>query len=349
MHQSLSQQRWTRRHALWLLTGAIAGGGLHACTQASSQSGGIKPENLVQATLGVPTWIGLTPMLVALEKQFFQKRGLDLRLRTFSTMADAFPAFSTGQIEAAAPVTAEAVLLASQGADFRIVLVEDTSAGADAVLARNSITDIADFKGKRIAVQKGGVGHYFVMQVLAEAGLSEKDVTIVDATLETTAAAYEAGNVDIAYLYSPYLEKAAAAQPDGRIIYDSSKMPTAIADVYAFNSEFIKTNPEAVQAFVDGVLEGLDLVKNKPNEVLPIAAKQIDLSSEDLKKQLNGIRLIDLQTNLEMLANPQSDVYLPKRLNTIAKFLKDQGQIATLPDLSNLIDPQFIQAARRNT
>lgn len=341
---SFSSPRWTRRHALWLIAGAASGIGLHGCVQSPSTVSKTPSSNLVQATLAVTTWIGNTPLYVAQEKGYFQEKGLGLTVRTFNTVAESFPAFSTGQIQAVAPVTSEGVSLASQGIDYRIVLVEDTSAGADAVLARNSITDIADFKGKRIAVQKGGVGHFFVLQILAEAGLSEKDVTLLDTTPDAAAAAFEAGNIEIAYVYSPYLEKALENQKDGRVIYDSSKMPTAIADVYAFSTDFIESNPDAVQAFVSGVLKGLDFLKSNPNDALALAAKNLNTDPQSLATQLKGVRLPDLQTNLEMLGNPKSDLYLLKPLTELAKFLKDQNQIAVLPDLSKVLDPRFVKA-----
>lgn len=344
----VSSHRWNRRQALWLMAGALGGVGLHGCVQPSSSNSNTPTADLTPATMAVTTWIGNTPMYVAHEKQFFRQEGLNLTIRKFNTVAESFPAFSIGQIEGIAPVTSEAVTLAAEGVDYRIVLVEDTSNGADAILARNSIGEIADFKGKRIAVQKGGVGHFFVLQVLAEAGLKESDVRLVDTTPEAAAAAYEAGNVEITYSYPPYLDKALANQQDGRIIYDSSRMPTAIADVYAFNNDFIEANPEAVQAFVNGIMKGLDFLKTNESEALKLAASPLETQPNDLKVQLQGISLPDLQTNLDMLANPQSDLYLLKSLNALAKFLQETGQIDTLPDLSNFIEPRFVQALSRN-
>lgn len=350
MNRFSPRQRWTRRQALWLLAGAAGSVGLHGCTQAAKTStGGTQAADLVPATVAVTNWIGNTPIYIASGKQFFQKEGLDLTIRTFVSTAESFPLFSAGQIEGVVPVTAEAVSLAAQGTDYKIVLVTDLSSGGDAILARNSISDIQDLKGKRIALQKGGVGHFFVLQVLAEAGMSEKDVTIVDTTVEAAVSAYKAGNVEIVYSHSPYLEDGLASQKDGRIIYDSSKMPTAIADVYAFNTDFIKSNPAAVQAFVNGVMKGLDFLKSSPDEALEIAAKPYNVQPEELKTQLKGIQLPDLQTNIEMLSNPQSDLYLLNSLNQLAQFLKDQNQIETVPNMADWIDPQFVQALSRNS
>jgi NitT/TauT family transport system substrate-binding protein len=344
---SQSSSHWTRRQALWILTGAAGSLVLHACapsTPSASESLSEQATTPTKAAMGITTWIGNTAMYIAHEKGFFKDAGLDLDIKTFSTVAEGFPSLTTGQLQAASPVTAEAVSLAAKGVDFRIVTVMDTSIGADVILARNSVASVADFKGKKVAVQEGGVGHFFLLQILAEAGLTSQDIEIVNTTPDAAAAAYQAGNIDIAYSYSPYMEKANDAQKDGRIIYDSSKMPTAIADVFVFRTDFIESNPQAVQAFVSGIFKALDLLKTNASEGLAIASKNLNVTPEDLEVQLKGVQLPDLETNLAMLSDPQSDLYLLKPMQALAEFLKDQKQIDTIPDLSNVLDPQFVKA-----
>lgn len=340
----MHQYQLNRRHALWLLAGAAGGLALHGCTQTTPQADGASSGESVSAAMGITTWIGNTNLYIAQGKDFFKENGLNLDIKTFSTVAEAFPAFTAGQIQVISPVTAEAVSLASKGTDFRIVAVMDTSLGADGILARNSVKDVADFKGRKVGVQSGGVGHFFLLQVLAEAGLSGKDITIVDMAPDAGAAAYKAGNIDIVYSYSPFLEEANAGQTDGRTIYDTSKMPTAIADVFAFRTDFVEQNPEAVQGFVAAIFKGLDLLKTNPSEGLAIAAEQLGVEPDELDVQLKGISLPDLASNVEMLGNPDSDLYLLKSLNSLATFLKDQGQIETIPDLATVLEPKFVQA-----
>ena len=332
--------QWTRRQSLWLIAGAVGSWGLHACTQTNDQS----QTSVAPVSIGMTTWIGNTPLFIAQEKGFFQERGLNLDVKIFGTVAEAFPSFTVGQLDAVSPVTSEAVSLAAQGVDYRTVLVMDTSEGADGILARNTIKSINDFKGKKIAVQQGGVGHFFLLQILAEAGLSGNDIQIVNTTPDAAAAAYEAGNIEVAYSYSPYMEKANTAQTQGRIIYDSSKMPTAIADVYVFRTEFINDHPESVEAFVSGVLQGLEFLKTNREEGVAIAAKKLNVTPEDLATQLQGISLPDRETNQEMLGNAQSDLYLLKPMTALAEFLNEQNQIKTVPDLSAVLEPRFVQS-----
>jgi NitT/TauT family transport system substrate-binding protein len=337
-----------------MMTGAIASVGLHACTKpdsASDAQANSSPtaSNPVPASIGITTWIGNTPLYIAQEKGYFKDLGLNLDIKVFDTVAQAFPAFTAKQLDAVAPVTSEAVTLASQGVDYRVVMVEDTSVGADVILARNSVKSIQDFKGKKIAVELGGIGHFFLLQILSQAGLSEKDVSFVNTTPDAAAAAYQAGNIDIAYSYSPYSDKAVQNQKDGRIIYSSKQMPTAIADLYVFRTDFIQAHPQAVAAFVEGNMKGLEFLKSNPKEGLAIMAKRLSITPEDLEQQLKGIQMPDLATNIDMLGNSNSDLYMMKPMTNMAKFLKDQGKIKETPDLSKFLDPQFVNALKTSS
>lgn len=335
--------QWNRRQTLWMLTGVAGSLVLHACTPGNPSSEG------TTTAIGLNPWVGSTPLYIAQEKGFFQKRGLNLDVKLFSGTSDANSAFMSGRLDSWSPVTSEAVAIAAKGSEFRIVLVQDTSVGADGILARNQIKNLAEFKGKKIAVEEDSVSHFFLLQVLQTVGLGANDFTLVNAPPDAAAAAYQSGQIDIAVTYSPYLAKANQAQSDGRIIYDSSKMPSAIADLYVFSPQFIEDNPQIVDAFIRGVLEGLEFFQNNREEGVAIAARAIDITPEELANDLQGIQLPDLAKNLEILTERQSDMSLLKSMESLAKFLKDRKQIEKIPDLAKLIEPKFLQAMRSET
>ncbi len=325
----------TRRQALWFATGAIASVGLHACTQPSTPSSTADNSAPLNAlSLGITTWIGYTPLYIAQAKGFFKDLGLDVKLQVFETVAAGFPAFLAGKLNGLAPVSSEAVALAAQGSDFKIVVVEDTSVGADVVMARNSIASIQDFKGKKIGTELGGIGHFFVLQILAEAGLSEKDVTLINTPPDAAAAAFQKGDLEIAYSYSPFSNQALKAQKDGRIIYSSKQMPTAIADLYVFSTVFIQSNPKAVAAFVEGHFKGTEFLKANPKEGLAIMSKQLNVTPDELAQQLQGIQIPDLATNIKLLGNLNSEESLLKPMGNLATFLKSRGKIPIAPEMS---------------
>jgi NitT/TauT family transport system substrate-binding protein len=358
---SQSSRILTRRHVIQLIGGVAGGLTLHACTQSpdatsspeasTSPAAAESPTEPVKAANGSTLWIGFTPLYIAIEKGFFKEAGLELEHKVFSSTGEGNAALAAGRLQSINNVTSETVAFAAKGQDFRIVQVADSSLGGDGILARNSVKDVADFKGKQIAVEIGSVSHFFLLQVLQEAGLSGNDVEITNVTPDAAAAAYTSGKVDVAVTYSPFLKQANDAQKDGRIIYDSSKMPTAIMDVFIFRTDFVEQQPKAVEAFVRGIFKGQEFIKTNPDEAYAIAGKQLELKPEEVAEELKGVGLTSLEDNLKLMADPAGDLYLGKHLESLGKFLKEQEQIPeapTLEQLSTLVDPTFLEAVKAN-
>lgn len=341
-----ARQYFSRRRALQLMGGITGGLLLHACNNQNGNNRSGSNSGTTSISLAGSIWIGLTPMFIAQEKGFFAEKNLTIDFLGFDTTADSNAAFLADQVNAAAPVSSEVISLAAKDKNFRIVLVEDLSVGGDGILADKKIASIEDFKGKQIAVEKGTVSYFFLLQVLQDFGLSASDVNFLNADPSSAAAAYQANNVDIAVTYAPYLNQANEARSNGRIIYDSSQKPTAITDVYVFETEFIENNPQAVQGFVDGVFQGIEFLENNPDEGLEIAARKLQITPDALAADLKGIELPKAQRNLEILSNPESDVYLGKSLNTLAQLVAEQGEVQNIPtDMDQFLEPRFVEAA----
>jgi len=347
-----SQYKLRRRHALQLMAGATSAALLHACGQSSGDNSSASNPTAnstakkMSLSLGTIPWVGQVPLYVAQEKGFYEEAGLDFSLKIFSSNGEYMAAFLANQVDSISPVSSEAVVLKSQGKDFKITMVQDNSVGGDGILARDSITSIEDFKGKKIAVDTSGVSYFFLLQILKEVGLGKEDITAVNTDPTAAAAAFQSGSVDIAVTYAPYLQQTADAVTDGRIIYDSSKMPTAITDLYLFDTAYIESNLEAVQAFTNATLRGLQFLQDNRQEALEIGAAELDISTEDLDGDLKGVKLPDQATNMEMLGDPSSDLYLANSLQELSDFLLAEEQIESAPaDIAALLDPQFVEAA----
>ncbi len=335
-------QLWNRRQTLWMLTGVASSLVLHACTFGNQKS-------QKTTAIGLNPWVGSTPLHIAKGKGFFAKRGLNLEVKIFSGTSDANSAYMSGRLDSWSPVTSEAVALAAKGgvaSEFRIVLIQDISNGADGILARNRIKNLAEFKGERIAVEQDSVSHFFLLKALETVKLKASDFTLVNTPPDAAAAAYQSGQVDIAVTYSPYLAKAQQAQPDGRIIFTSADLPGAIADLYVFSPRFIQDNPQIVDAFIRGIFDGLEFLNSNREEGIAIAAAAIGISPKELTNDLQGIKLPNLAENLEILANHNSNASLLKSMQSLAEFLKERNQIQVIPELETLIEPKFLQAIK---
>lgn len=353
----------TRRRALLWMGGVVGGLALHGCTQQSSGSGQSSgnsvaanaepstPAAPVRGATGSTLWIGYAPLYIALEKGFFPEAGLELDHKIIGTTGEGNAAFAAGRLEGVNLVTSEAVAFAAKDQDFRIIQVADTSKGGDGILARNSIKSLEDIKGKEVAVEVGGVSHFFLLQVLQDVGLTQEDIKVRNLAPDAAAAAYQAGRVQVAVTYSPFLKQANDAQKDGRIIFDTSKMPATIADLYIFNTEWVENHPAAAEAYVRGIFKGMEFLQTDPDEAHAIVGKRLQLKPEQVKTELQGVELTSLENNIKMLADPNSEIYLVKTMESMTEFLKQQKQIPeVLPTdrLTQLIDSSFVKAVQAN-
>ena len=66
------------------------------------------------------------------------------------------------------------------------------------------------------------------------------------------------------------------------------------------------------------------------------------MTPEALSADLEGIQLPNVEANIEMLTDSSSDIYILNSLNAMGDFWGSQGQIQTVPDMAEFIEPKFI-------
>lgn len=150
------------------------------------------------------------------------------------------------------------------------------SAGGDALVVKGNVKSTRDLKGKSVAVQAYGPHVDYLGKVLADAGLSLKDVSIkwvsdLTGGGKSPAAALREGGVDAAMVIIP---DALALTSNGtvgtgaedsvkgaRILLSTKTANRIIADVYAVRSDYLQAHRGEVEKFVDGLLQGHEALK----------------------------------------------------------------------------------------
>jgi len=126
--------------------------------------------------------------------------------------------FKPGGAEVATNAETQALRASVDHPDLRIILT--VSEGWYRIVARRSagIASLADLKGKRIATFPSTSSAYYLHRMLAMAGLSEADVTLVPILpLSDMAPALKSGKVDAVTIWEPEIERAKAAIGDDAI------------------------------------------------------------------------------------------------------------------------------------
>jgi ABC-type nitrate/sulfonate/bicarbonate transport system substrate-binding protein len=146
----------------------------------------------------------------------------------------------------------------------RTVLLLGRSRGQDVLAATRGIATPSALKGKRIGVEAHSTGHYFLLWVMSRAGLTLRDLTIVELDRASEAGRVLAsGKVDAAAGYAGDLEPA-VKQLGGSFISSTVDAPHLIATVLVARGDFAARYPDAIRRALRGTLDANALVLKDP-------------------------------------------------------------------------------------
>ena len=180
------------------------------------------PPPLKPYKVGFNAWIGSIAFFVARDKGFFKDEGLDLQAKSFSAPGDGLTPLvdRRPRRRTSARPTACSPCSTRRRDSSRSSTSTDTSAGADAVLAKKDIADVKAMKGKKVAATLGQCNHLLLQKALEKAGLTEKDIQLVNMNPDDAGAAFAAGKIDVAVTWEPWITKA-SGDKKGHVIFSS--------------------------------------------------------------------------------------------------------------------------------
>ncbi len=322
---------------------AVACGAAPAATPAAGTAPPAAGATAKPIKLGFSAWPGWFPWQVAEEAGLFKKAGVNVELVWFEGYIDSINALAGGQLDANSQTLNDTLASVAAGSRQVIVLTNDNSTGNDQIIATENIKTIQDLKGKRIGVEVGVVDHFLLLLGLRSAGLAEADVTIVGLETGAAAAAFAAGQLDAVGVFAPFTTQA-LKRPGSHALFTSKGFPGAIPDHLAVSAELVKSNPQAVQRMVDAWYLTLAYMKQHPEETLAIRAKRAGVSVAEYREYDSGTTLFSVEDNIKAFGPGSDYASLQYASQEISRFLVDSKFVKTAPDLTGLLDPQFVQA-----
>jgi len=201
---------------------------------------------------------------------------------------------------------------------------------------------LADFfKGKSIAVSFfGGTPNSITRFLLAKWNLdAKKDVVLKEMSNGAVLAAVKTGNADIGVTTEPMLTRGIVQKIWGEPIYN---VPKELGP-YAYSTlnvrlDSIKEEPDAVAAFVKGVVKGLKFTYAEPDKAVAVAKKEFPtMSIADLKATLDR-SFADQMWSRDGMVSADS-------WKTGSMVVRNAGILKKDVAYDEIIDMQFVKAA----
>jgi NitT/TauT family transport system substrate-binding protein len=151
--------------------------------------------------------------------------------------------YSAGQFDGCSMTNMDALTIpAAGGIDSTALIIGDFSNGNDGIVLKGEKKTLGDLKGQPINLVELSVSHYLLARGLEKAGLSEKDLSVVNTSDADLVAAFATDEVKAVVTWNPLLAEIEAT-PNVTKVFDSSQIPGEIIDLMVVNSATLQDNP----------------------------------------------------------------------------------------------------------
>ncbi|MDR0593479.1 MAG: ABC transporter substrate-binding protein [Bifidobacteriaceae bacterium] len=295
-------------------------------------------DSPVKVSIAIQPWLGYGAWYIAQDQGYFADNGLEVELVDFEADADMLAALAAGQVDALNVASHGALHMIETGVDAKIVLLEDASTSADAIMTTGGIGHVKDLAGQPVAYEEGTTSDLLLNYALSQAGLTIADVEKVPMGAAEAGAALIAGRVPAAVTYEPYITEAKAQNPDVRVIYEASAKEGLISDVLMVGGEFAKANKAAVTVLIKSWGQAVDFYNANPDEGRAIIAEGVGEAPEALATAFDGVQFFDLAQNQELLDGDYKTSTLP----TVREVALTAGLVDGSADPADAVDASFL-------
>jgi taurine transport system substrate-binding protein len=253
----------------------------------------------------------------------------------FDSGGDVNTAMVAGSIDiglaGSAPVTRG--LSAPLNIPYRIPWIFDVIGENEALVAREA-TSVAALKGKKVAAPFSSTAHYSLLAALAEAGLAESDVTVIDLEPPDIQAAWTRGDIDAAYVWTPVL---GSLRSTGKVLVTSKELAAKgklTADLAVVRNQFATAYPKALTTWLVQQDRAVKLVRSDKAAASAAVGRQLNLDPAEAAKQIDELVLLDgkEQAGPDYLGTPEQPGALAGNLRSAAEFLKAQNKLPAVPE-----------------
>lgn len=282
-------------------------------------------------SIATHVWPGYEPMFLARDKGWLY--GQRVRLLETASATDSLRALAEGKAEGATLTLDEVLQARATGLPVSVVMIFDISAGADMLVARSGIKQLAELKGLRVGFEQGAVGELMLTEALQTAGLTKQDIKPVILNIDRHRNAWISNEVDAVTTYEPVASQ--LLQQDGIKLFDSRQIPNTIVDVLAIRGDALDfRHAGAVRHLLATHFYSLDYLNRNPQDAAYRMAIRLGLPAANVLTALKGLVLPDAANNHRWLSGSAPELLVCARklsnIMVISGLLKEEDPLNSL-------------------
>ncbi len=342
---------------LWLAAAVVTS--LTACGAEAAGDASDKSSESIASERGVSAGEDITirvgggysaiygpQIIIAQQQGFFDEAfaDLDVNVKVETYQFANGPAYNealmAGEVDAAIGIGDQPSMSGILNGDGAVIIsrVITNTKGVGVVVRDDAgIESGSDLKGKVIATGLGTAYQKCLDLYLADYGLTEDDVELVNLYgTDEVLAAFQTGEIDAAATSISYIKSQAEEAGLAHLLSDFTDHPN-----YAYlvmNGEFVAEHEDITVKFLEALLKANDWYNANKDEAYQIIAEQLDISVEEVRI-----------TNDDVIEEMKLDEDDFENFRVTYDFMEVNDLLpATTDDLSTLYDTKYIDQAIEN-
>ncbi|MFF2479982.1 aliphatic sulfonate ABC transporter substrate-binding protein [Paenibacillus sp. NPDC058071] len=247
-----------------------------------------------------------------------------------------FEALLTNRLDLA--ITGNTGVITGQIADipFKEIAIGSTGQKNVGILLPkgSAVKNVADLKGKKIAVAKATAAYDILFRLLDQAGLKGSDVQIIQLNADEAKAAFLGGSIDAWGIGEPYLSTAVV--DDGAIVLaDGATINYTSPAFQIARTKFTEEHPELVTAYLKVMENTIRWQNENLDEAVNVYAEGTKLNPDVVKSVIHNVSFANV---------PVSDAFV-KAQGELSEFLFKEKAVDKTVDPSLVVNNTFIEQA----
>ncbi|AKL95690.1 ABC-type nitrate/sulfonate/bicarbonate transport system, periplasmic component [Clostridium aceticum] len=266
---------------------------LVGCSTTTSKTADASEKTKIR--LAAQATSGQVFQFLAEDKGYLEEEGVDVELVYINNGSDAFSALSSGQVDVISTYgTGGPLIQIANGQEFTIfggyMIIGATPVFAMPDTVYNSVED---FRGKKIAIMRGGTPDIVLKGILHDAGFDlEKDVTFVEMKRNPDVMeAVRNGEVDFGAVSTGFeLQIAEAGMKI--VLWPDELWPNHSCCRMIAKTSWLEENPEAAQKLLRAYLRAEEAMQEDMGRVVELTVENLDMSVETAESFLLSPHMI---------------------------------------------------------
>lgn len=307
---------------------------LAACSSAGGEEKNKPKKVVLDYAYYSPTSLALKEFGWA--EEVFEKEGIEVEWVLSQGSNKALEFLNSKSIDFGSTAGAAALIAKSNGSPIESVYIYSKPEWTALVTTNDSnITSVEDLKGKKVAATLGTDPYIFLLRSLGDAGLSSKDLEIVNLQHADGANALLTNQVDAWAGLDPHMAKVEIDSGAVLFLRDHDKNTYGTLNV---RSEFAEQHPELVEKVIEVYEKAREWVVENPEGAAEILAKEADMALEVAQKSLERNDFSDPIPGKKQI----------EALNAAGEVLQSESVIKENVDVEKIVNELIIDRYSKN-